>query len=324
MGAVYTRKLVSMLESLKLSYKNRLVKKTWVESSPALCYHSINEGINKNLHRVDIKIFEEHIKQLLKWGFRFLHSEEYIKERSHNRTKKITTLTFDDGYKSILKQVAPILISLEVPFTIFISTRLLEGKIFWRDKIRIVIENNLILEFKKFLYQLNDELSNKIDWEDFYKSTKQNNINSIKIESALDKFLDQKGISLINDHLYLNKEDIEKFPTKYATIGNHTHNHYRLSALNKEEQYQEINLCKKIIDKLPCNKVNVFAIPFGENGSFNQDTVDILNEMGFQGFFMTNNHQFGLKEPLINVNPYKLYFANRILPKNEKIIKKNY
>lgn len=297
------------------------IKNKFFRSTPGLCYHNVlhEKTIDPNLHGVHLEHFERQIDTLIKWGVAFLPAEEYLEEKSKGTSANITSVTFDDGYRDVMENASPILSSRNIPHTIFLNTRILEKRIFWRDKVRIVLANNWVNEFR--ISVKGTDLQEKIDWERFYRSTKGNHINSMEVESALDDFLSDKDMPLVDDgDLYITQEDLKNLTGNLASIGNHTHDHYRLSTLSRDEQYDQISSCQSIINDLDCQTCNVFAIPFGENSSFNQDTIDILSDLGFHGFFMTNSHHFGRRNPQMEVDPRGLCFANRILPKNQVIL----
>jgi len=299
------------LKNLSLTYKLSV-------SQPAICYHSISgnkKPFQGNLHNISKDNFFQQLKTLSK-KYTFLPITEFLNEKTKLNRHKISAITFDDGYKNILEVASPVLELLNLPFTIFFNTKLLDGTYFWRDKIRVILERNLVLSFKEYLKKENEFLFDAIDWNRFYSSTKVQAVNSKQLESVIDAFLKEKEVSLISEKLYLDREDIAKLPTHLASIGNHTVNHYYLSSLIKEDQLYEIGYAKTVIDNLICETTNVFAIPFGGIDAFNQDTIDILNGLGYKGFLMTNQNQFGQKIPTMPYNSYGMQYSNRILFEN--------
>lgn len=70
-------------------------------------------------------------------------------------------------------------------------------------------------------------------------------------------------------------------------VGSHTHSHRVLSRLSYSEQYDEL---KKSSDFLK-DKFNitspVFCFPYGHIHTYNQDTLNILDELGYHSSFNT-------------------------------------
>lgn len=217
----------------------------------------------------------------------------------------IASVTIDDGYKNIIDESLDVFKSLNIPITLFINSATFEKKIFWRDKVRYLIKKNLVFEFLN-----NSKLFNKEKIDNFYHITKNPKFNSIQVEKEIDQFLYKKNINLNNelklcfdDKKYLIKDDL-------IFYGNHTANHYMLSSLSRQEQYNEINDCKNFIDKLNVNTTKIFGVPFGGENSFNEDTITILRDLDYQILLKSNNSLDGK-----NFSSQ----INRFMPKNSNI-----
>ena len=78
---------------------------------------------------MDISAFQTKINDLRNKGYKFISLSEAYKRLQNDwiRTKKYTVLTFDDGYKSLL-EVLPWLEEQQVPATLFINGKYLDGK----------------------------------------------------------------------------------------------------------------------------------------------------------------------------------------------------
>ena len=250
--------------------------------NPIILYHSLGKGskFNSNIDHVNLEILFKQLKIIKKY-WKFVSIDEY----SISKTKKgLACLTIDDGYKNIIDEALEVFKNLEIPITIFINSSTLEGKIFWRDKVRYLIERNLVTKYTNF-----SKLFEKKHIRKFYSISKHQNFNSIQVEEDIDQFL-------LSERILLNKSDRLCFDSsKYfikdslISYGNHTANHYVLSSLNKEEQYNEISKCKNFIDKLDVNKSEVFSIPFGGNNSFNKDTLLILEDLNYRKVLKSTN-----------------------------------
>lgn len=319
MAAFYLRKLVQALAFLNSKRLKPLFFSQGIRRKIALCYHDISEPTDPNLHQVSPDKLKEQLRSLQEKGYRFVSADDFLLKKDYRLLSKIACVTFDDGYKSVLISAAPILKELNIPATLFLNGRLLKGEIFWRDKVRKILARNCVEEFQYDLNQQNQELARSIDFDEFYRSTKSNKVNSKLLEVYLDKFFEKKDCHLIDSSLYLNLNELKDLLKFEFIIGNHTFNHYRLSTLNKEEKRNEIVSNQEMLDKLNVLESSIFAFPFGENGSFNQEDITILKDQSYKGFFMTNQGQRTLNIPSINIDALGLAYSNRILPPNENI-----
>ena len=220
--------------------------------SPVLLYHSLGSKseFNANIDHVNLDILGAQLRKIQKY-WKFVSIDEYV---NATNKKGLASVTIDDGYKNVIDESLLIFKSLNIPITIFINSSTFFGKIFWRDKIRFLIEKKLVTKFIK-----NSNFFEQSDAKNFYSVSKNPIYNSIKVEKSIDKFLIKENIKLNNNQKqcfdnteYLIKDNLIKY-------GNHTANHYMLSSLSKKEQYNEIIKCKTFIDSLDVNKSEVFS-----------------------------------------------------------------
>ncbi len=267
-----------------------------------LCFHSISEnanGDNQYLHHVSTNRFHELVtKKNYFWGD-LSDWNGYVKP----------FVTFDDGYKNLLKSAVPMLEKYRIPAYFFINSQTLNGKLLWRDKIRLVIENKLEGDFTKLL-QTELLMPKKFQ---IYADTKSPKISSKVVDHLLDDFIYKKGLSYKND-LYMSKDELLQLAkVKHFKLGNHTKNHYFLSSLSFEEQETEIVTGHKELEMLGLPISKVFAAPFGNYNSIDKNTFLILNRENYHTLLLTNgrrsvkNYSTDIKQHL------KIY--NRYLPR---------
>ena len=204
--------------------------------------------------------------------------------------KGLASITIDDGYKNIIDESLEVFKSLDIPITIFINSSTFNGKTFWRDKIRYLIENKMVRKYINFSNYFEEKHENK-----FYLISKDQKFNSKEIDREIDQFFLEEGVSLSNSHNLCFDSKKYLIKNNLVSYGNHTANHYMLSSLSKQEQYDEIVKCKDFIDQLDVNKSEVFSIPFGGDNSFNKDTLSCLEDLNYKKFLKSTNNLDNLK-----------------------------
>jgi peptidoglycan/xylan/chitin deacetylase (PgdA/CDA1 family) len=283
-------------------------------SSQIFLYHSTYSQLPSDLSREIHNVTPvEMYKQLvwLKNNFDIVSIDELL---FNNESRGKAAITFDDAYKSIFDEAIPIFKSLNIPCTIFINGCTLDKKVFWRDKVRYIINNSLVHDFiiKNLDYcQVND-----INVNNFYARTKHRFINSIEVDNLLDKYLidnniDLKSISYcIDDDDMLSRDDL-------VTYGSHTYSHYVMSSLTNEQQHSEILNNIKCFDKFNIKQSKVFSIPFGGESSFNSTTIRLLDQHGYNAFLYSRNkinleciHKYNKEGEL------SMLFGDRYMPKS--------
>tara|TARA_Y100000590_G_C15699159_1_gene1006195 strand:- start:996 stop:1778 length:783 start_codon:yes stop_codon:yes gene_type:complete len=232
------------------------------------------------------------------------------------------SITFDDGYVNIFANILDELIKLNIPVTMFLIGNMFNNKIFWRNKIIYLLNNETSLI--KFIEQYNKKNNFKINKNFFYQQSKSEKVNSIKLDRSLDKFfIDNNLVHELNASIITDKNLLIK--NKLITYGNHTYNHYVLSSLSYDEQKEEIQKNKKLLDSLNLNLSKVFAIPFGGNADYNLDTLKVLRDLNISNVLLCNN------KLNTNLNTCKnLNFLDRLITGNNlnkmkfKLIKDNF
>lgn len=280
--------------------------------NPFLLYHSIcdRDYYSNNFHDISVDILYSQLKHLKK-SFIFVEIDEYIKSKNK---MDLAVLTFDDGYSSVIKNGIKILQELDIPATIFINTSFLKGGLFWRDKLRFILDKGYSKKFCQWVY--NPPFNINIDHNKVYKQTKSYKINSKIINEALDLFLVDQNICLSDMPRFIAEEDLLECSNGLITYGNHSMNHYVMSSLNEDEQYKEISSFDKFYHKNNFKRSNVFSLPFGGDKDLNSTTINILLDEGYEAILMSRGRLCR------NNNFYKnLQILDRVMPQyNEKIV----
>ncbi len=268
--------------------------------NPIFVYHSlgITSNFNVNIDHVDLKTLEKQLKYIQKY-WKFVTIDEFVNVKNK---KGLTSLTVDDGYKNVINEALGVFEKLEIPITIFINSSTFKGKVFWRDKVRYLIQHKMIDKFIK-----SSKLFNENDINNFYYISKNPKFNSKQVEKEIDDFISNENLKVSSSHNFCF--DSEKYLINHplVTYGNHSANHYVLSSLNKEEQYQDILECKNFLGRFDINRSNIFCLPFGGVNTFNEDTISVLNNLNYKTLLLTENklNNFSIKHKI-----------NRIMPKN--------
>jgi peptidoglycan/xylan/chitin deacetylase (PgdA/CDA1 family) len=253
-----------------------------------LTYHSVYESDNNPLiadrvHNIPPDLLYAQLK-FLKKRFTILPLDELVERIKRGKTTNgLASVTFDDGYVSVLDYGIPVLNALGISATFFLSTRLIESQTFWRDKVRYLINTNLVVDFLSYASEINPAFS-RVTPSRFYSETKDPKIvNSKVVEDIMDDYLSSAGIQMesIARRVYCSVEDFRKIPSDQLVVGNHGHSHYVLSSMTMDEQYEDIVLGKKLIKNFELPVSSVFSIPFGTPRDFNKDTLNILRDLGY-------------------------------------------
>ena len=277
-----------------------------------LAYHAsfnvIPADFKKTIHNVTP---ENILKQalLLKKYLDIISIDELFTLPEDKMEGKIS-LTFDDGYDNNFNGILQKLSAHSIPVTVFLIGNSLNKKSYWRDKIIFLENNKKYLNDFITLFQKNTNI--QFDQNHFFKQSKQNNINSMLLDNALDTFIKKNNL---HDKIYLNLiSDANKLiKSKFVKYGNHTFNHYVMSSLTYDEQKKEILNNKNFLSTLNVETTDVFALPFGTYQDINIDTIKVLNELKINKVLLCNN-TINNKNNCFEIN--KIKFLDRLTPSN--------
>nr|HPM03821.1 polysaccharide deacetylase family protein [Candidatus Cloacimonadota bacterium] len=227
-------------------------------------------------------------------------------------------LTFDDGYLDNLTNALPVLEKYKIPATIFITTNFIGQEIeFWWDEIE-----KIFLEMKQIPSSLSvsDDSGKTWDWtlrsnQDRIKAWEdiQQMLRNMKYEEIYSflKNLSENWLGIPykcrKTHKILNKDQLVQLSkSNFIEIGSHTLTHSKLSQLNYNEQFNEINESKKIIESIIQKKVNFISYPYGNHADFNEDSMIISQQSEYlagisniQGIITNNNNLYSLPRLLV-------------------------
>jgi len=275
--------------------KNKLFGKALV-----LIYHRVIDLENDPQQlAVSVENFEKQIV-FLKRNFNILPLAEVVSNLKQGTVvNKSITITFDDGYYDNRHFALPVLESLNIPATFFISTNYIDkADEFWWDKLESLILLPATLPSFLELHISNEQYS----WQN---CNEQRNLlyleihNILKrqpilvVQTILDQLISWSGVDFIPRPNYrpLNRNElIEMANSQVVEIGTHTMSHCRLSNETAENQYREIaesgNLLKRLLNK----EIRSFSYPFGSASDYSAFTPELVQQAGYSCGISNNQH----------------------------------
>ena len=277
-----------------------------------LFYHGVADTRNPFVEKLHISpaAFRKQLAYLLKYYEIISIDEYYHRWQTGTFTGKEITLTFDDGYRNNLTQLAPILKEYSLPFTVFVSTRHIDsGKRFstfigravlsWAslDHIQVEclgLESKLtsVRQRKKIFKQINRHLKHA-DIETVNLITEQliRNLPAGEYQKLCDYYPADAPMTW-EEVITLQKE----YP---CTIGSHCLDHFICGTFQQEAEInRQIQESKSVIEQklgVPCHYL---AYP---NGDACPSAWNAARKAGYRMAFTTANKRISPK-----MNPMEL------------------
>lgn len=175
-------------------------------------------------------------------------------------------VTFDDGYRDNLLYALPVLEALKIPATIYVVTRFPEGdaRIWWFDLSDEIQKHERIVWTKsgrECVYPCVSQNDKKL----LYRKLSAALTNSNPRE-CWELLYEWKKNSAFREYhkLVFGWEELRELNNHpLITIGAHTHTHPNLRKCSETEVFEEMKICKKLLEEKLDSPVNHFAFPFG-------------------------------------------------------------
>lgn len=272
-----------------------------------LFYHGVDKIVDSSVQSLHLppEVFEKEMQYLKKYYEVISMDEYYERFVSSGFTGKEVVITFDDGYRNNLTVAAPILDSLSLPFTVFVSVRHLdEGKRFSTfinraillDKqtthVRIEclgIDCNLTSDFDRVavMRKVNEALKHSdITKVNLISAQLESNLEEDELKELYDKFSSDAPMDL--DELSILKQNYD------CIIGSHCLDHFICnSSQQMKETRRQIFESKRILQqKLGC-ECDYLAFPNGnlKQGDISETALAAVRDAGYKLAFTTMNER---------------------------------
>jgi len=245
----------------------------------------------------------------LRSHFSVVSLDEAYKKMSHKsiqNNKNLAVVTFDDGYAGNGKVVLPIIESIGIPITIFVSTgAVLNQRINWYDRIITAFQSDkeIIVDLKVYgldIYIICPQFPGERKWTEIERllsalKSLTPNKREESVEYILEKFGSLQAMSLAS----LTVSEIKQMSkSPFVTIGAHSHCHSILTQLETKRVRESIKQSKTLLEEWTGLPVNHFAYP---NGNYNTDIIEVLRETGFATAMSTSTQLWDA-----SVSPYAI------------------
>ena len=236
-----------------------------------------------------------------------LNADEFFKKFKNNSLKENQLcLTFDDAVKSQIDIALPVLEQFEIKSFFFVYTSIFQGEPDNLEIFRYFRTNyfkNIDDFYLNFYKILNKNLDNFFNDNEFkiksiklkspyyslddikFRLVRDNYLTLEEYENTMDLMMNEKKFvpKEFYSKLFFNKNDLITLDKLGHLIGLHSHNHPTLFAnLKYQEQKDEYDKSLSIISEIlnkPKKNIKFMSHPCG---SYNEDTLKILEEIGIE------------------------------------------
>ena len=216
---------------------------------------------------------------------------------------KYAVVTFDDGYEGNRRVVLPVMVALNLPFTVFCTTGSIEqGEPYWWDR---VIHSALscraritLTDMPRATYNFEKRLSGEAGWNEIQRLlTDLKSIEREKRERII------RDITRQSDEWHQSvplrpmtpKQVRELSDAGLATIGAHSQTHDILTQITREEAEDSILRSKEKLEAWTGRRVDYFSYP---NGDYSPALMYAVKRAGFLAAVSTEERTWTLKDDI--------------------------
>ncbi len=270
-------------------YRRINKKKSNGKGIKILAYHDIGAPSFFNL-QVPEEIFLSHVKYLLESNYNLISLEEAAELLKSKRPIPDDTvvITFDDGYKSIYKNVLSTVKQYNIPVTVFLSTEPVEKRRpLFVDALAYAFENTKNKKLNLTSWTLkeypigNQDLKEMAGYEinEYSKDLRSEDRRKFLefIFEKLDVDLDSQEL---RDRM-LSWDEVVESSRSGVSFGVHTVTHPSLARISNDEAGDEILGSKKIMEEKLNSEVKTFAYPYGSAQDVSEAVRQIVIEKNF-------------------------------------------
>ncbi len=262
-----------------------------------LAGHCVEAPSNEFLPPV-MKIREETLERILGWfGRRFdaVKVAEGWRRLNEGSGRSLFALSMDDGYRDNVTHLLPVVQRLGVPVTVYLESRPLEEqKVNWMHKFFWLVERLGAVDLgHRYADESSVEADNVrthqviaegIDVVYRWKKVLKYEADPEDRDRVIDLIFCAEGGDepALCKELYMDREGVETLAEAGWELGGHTVSHHVLSTLDEAGQRREIVGGREALTGPLALGCESFAYPFGRRWDFDETSVELARETGFE------------------------------------------
>jgi len=232
--------------------------------------------------------------QLMVWAkqcFNILPLDDAVRRLSEcSLPPRAASITFDDGYADNFHIALPILESLGLTATFFISTGYLNGGIMWNDKVIAAIRHCRTSHLDLSSMGLGShDLSTAALVRQCISEVLRNikHLKPSQRDESVSRILTITDTTPRND-LMMTNDQVIAMRQAGMRIGAHTVSHPILANLESKAVWDEVADSKCFLENLLQERIGLFAYPNGKPDlDYRMSDVEIIRELGFDAAVTT-------------------------------------
>lgn len=294
-----------------------------------------NSPFSPNNHlNVTPAFLEETIRRLSSSIYEFVDMDEAAlrirgKSTSPSASRPFVCITLDDGYRDNLKYAVPIFRKYNVPYTIFISPGLVDGRasLWWEDLEQMIdMRERLDLDMPGGRLEVPMRtIAEKYEAFDFLLNYLTNDVSEVEQRRIMVQLCKLHGIDCESHRSrslmdWAELKELSGDPL--CTLGAHTIHHYAVARLPADQAILEIAESRRLIELETGQHARHFAYPYGYPAAAGTREFAMTSDAGYSTAVTTRHgvcypahheHMTALPRISLNGNFQKFKYVKTLL-----------
>jgi peptidoglycan/xylan/chitin deacetylase (PgdA/CDA1 family) len=278
----------TMLMSLAKATGGPVARGLTGSSARVLMYHRF--GDNGAARGLPSRVFKQHLEYLTR-HFRVRHLGEVVAALREGRPVEPRTavITIDDGYADFMAYAYPALVRYEVPATVFLVSRFLDGDLWlWFDAVHYLLTRTAatsrdvsvggeLLRLDLSSRDARDRAWSTVGERLLRMSTSGRAAAIISLGAALHVSLPPRPT---DDYAAMTWDQAAQMDRALIDVGSHTCTHPVLSRCGSEELVYELHQSRRALSARLGRNIDAFAYPHGEPADYNERAMAAVKAAG--------------------------------------------
>lgn len=226
-------------------------------------------------------------------------------------------ITFDDGYRNVLTNAAPVLRRFGMPATVYVVTDFVfENRMLWPDRLIAALglspRKSIALQWPGGKLELElEDTEGRITADRKIRALCKSLPDAERVQ-LLDRVVRDLGVEEADvasawiDHQPLRREDLAALPEWGIEAGSHTMSHSILSRCAPDRVEAELQQSKRLIESAAGRTCEAFSYPNGGPGDFNRMTREKVMQAGYRSAVTTIKRRLGARVDRYEIPRYIL------------------
>lgn len=249
-------------------------------------YHGVAETADATSNHFGKHVSAGHFKDQLKYiseNYKIIPLDDLIAKLGRNHLdENCAAITFDDGYLNNFTVAYPILKTMGIPATVYLTTGFIGAeRWFWADLVEHCILNSkvkvLTLPSMSASFNMGGMPERVSAVVEIKKRLKQ--LDEAALSRAIDDIRSGCCVDVekpFGNYRTMQWDEVFEMSRNNITFGAHTVNHTILSRYSFEKAKREIIESKKTIQDRISNEVTSFCFPNGKTGDYTDEIKNYL------------------------------------------------